>query len=120
MQTPPAAPQKSGNQVLWIVLSVVAVCGCAGVVVLAAVMFPVFEQAKIAALRTSSLSNLKQIGTGTMIYCADYDERLPLGPDWMDALVPYTKTEAIYHAPRQGQPRGNSYGYAFREELKGK
>lgn len=113
-------PQKSGNQILWIVLAVVAVCGCAGVAVLAAILFPVFEQAKIAALRTTSLSNLKQLGTGTMMYSIDYDDRLPLGPEWMDAVLPYVKSEERYHAPRQGQPQAREYGYAFREELGGK
>jgi prepilin-type N-terminal cleavage/methylation domain-containing protein len=44
------------------------------IAILAAILFPVFAQAKEAAKKTSCLSNLKQIGTGVNIYLADYDD----------------------------------------------
>ena len=46
------------------------------IAILAAILFPVFAQAKFAAKRTASLSNLKQIGTATMIYVNDSDDVL--------------------------------------------
>jgi prepilin-type N-terminal cleavage/methylation domain-containing protein len=46
------------------------------IAILAAILFPVFAQAKFAAKRTASLSNLKQIGTATMIYTNDSDDVL--------------------------------------------
>jgi prepilin-type N-terminal cleavage/methylation domain-containing protein/prepilin-type processing-associated H-X9-DG protein len=46
------------------------------IAILAAILFPVFAQAKEAAKRTADLSNLKQIGTATMIYVNDYDDAL--------------------------------------------
>ena len=46
------------------------------IAILAAILFPVFAQAKYAAKRTQSLSNLKQIGTATMIYVNDSDDVL--------------------------------------------
>lgn len=47
------------------------------IAILAAILFPVFAQAKLAAKKTSDLSNLKQIGTSLYIYVNDYDDVLP-------------------------------------------
>lgn len=44
------------------------------IAILAAILFPVFAQAKVAAKKTSSLSNLKQIGTAFVLYIGDYDD----------------------------------------------
>ncbi len=48
------------------------------IAILAAILFPVFAQAKVAAKKTQSLSNLKNIGTATQIYMGDYDDIWPL------------------------------------------
>jgi prepilin-type N-terminal cleavage/methylation domain-containing protein len=47
------------------------------IAILAAILFPVFAQAKEAAKKTASLSNAKQTGTAMMIYTADYDDGMP-------------------------------------------
>lgn len=47
------------------------------IAILAAILFPVFAQAKEAAKKTQSLSNVKQTGTAFNIYTADYDDNLP-------------------------------------------
>lgn len=44
------------------------------IAILAAILFPVFAQAKAAAKKSSCLSNSKQIGTATMMYLQDYDD----------------------------------------------
>ncbi len=44
------------------------------IAILAAILFPVFAKAREKARQTSCLSNLRQIGTATMMYCDDYDE----------------------------------------------
>jgi prepilin-type N-terminal cleavage/methylation domain-containing protein len=49
------------------------------IAILAAILFPVFAQAKEAAKKTADLSNVKQLGTATAIYLADYDDTCPLG-----------------------------------------
>jgi prepilin-type N-terminal cleavage/methylation domain-containing protein/prepilin-type processing-associated H-X9-DG protein len=49
------------------------------IAILAAILFPVFAQAKEAAKRTSCLSNLKQIGLGTVMYSADFDDEIVAG-----------------------------------------
>jgi len=46
------------------------------VAILAAILFPVFAQAKEAAKKTQSLSNLKQIGLAWLMYNADYEDTL--------------------------------------------
>jgi prepilin-type N-terminal cleavage/methylation domain-containing protein/prepilin-type processing-associated H-X9-DG protein len=52
------------------------------IAILAAILFPVFSQAKEAAKKTSCLNNLKQIGLASMMYATDYD----------DFIVPYQTT----------------------------
>src|SRR5438552_9807604 len=47
------------------------------IAILAAILFPVFAQARHAARKSVGLSNLKQLGLGTMMYVQDYDERFP-------------------------------------------
>ncbi len=68
------------------------------IAILAAILFPVFAQAREKARSISCLSNLKQIGTGTMMYVQDYDETFPLcwgnvAPvgTWFEAVNPYIK-----------------------------
>ncbi len=47
------------------------------IAILAAILFPVFAQAREKARAASCLSNMKQIGSGLMQYTQDYDEMLP-------------------------------------------
>jgi prepilin-type N-terminal cleavage/methylation domain-containing protein len=49
------------------------------IAILAAILFPVFAQAKVAAKKTAALSNIKQQGTATAVYLADYDDVYPTG-----------------------------------------
>jgi prepilin-type N-terminal cleavage/methylation domain-containing protein/prepilin-type processing-associated H-X9-DG protein len=44
------------------------------IAILAAILFPVFAQAKESAKRASSISNLKQINTGILMYLTDFDD----------------------------------------------
>jgi prepilin-type N-terminal cleavage/methylation domain-containing protein/prepilin-type processing-associated H-X9-DG protein len=47
------------------------------IAILAAILFPVFAQAREKARQTSCLSNTKQLGTAMMMYVQDYDELYP-------------------------------------------
>ena len=47
------------------------------IAILAAILFPVFAQAKLAAKKTADLSNMKQTATGVAIYLNDYDDTFP-------------------------------------------
>src|SRR5579871_4424458 len=44
------------------------------IAILAAILFPVFAQAKEAAKKTACLSNTKQMGVATYLYLNDYDD----------------------------------------------
>ena len=45
------------------------------IAILAAILFPVFAQARGKARQTACLSNMKQIGMAVQMYAQDYDER---------------------------------------------
>jgi prepilin-type N-terminal cleavage/methylation domain-containing protein/prepilin-type processing-associated H-X9-DG protein len=47
------------------------------IAILAAILFPVFAKARAQARKIAGISNLKQLGTGTMMYVQDYDEKFP-------------------------------------------
>lgn len=47
------------------------------IAILAAILFPVFAQAKTAAKKTADLSNQKQLATAFQIYLSDYDDQMP-------------------------------------------
>jgi len=47
------------------------------IAILAAILFPVFAQAKTSAKKTAALSNQKQLGLGLLMYTADYDDTWP-------------------------------------------
>jgi prepilin-type N-terminal cleavage/methylation domain-containing protein/prepilin-type processing-associated H-X9-DG protein len=54
------------------------------IAILAAILFPVFAQAREKARAISCMSNTKQMGTALMMYAQDYDEGLPT---WDEALA---------------------------------
>jgi len=55
------------------------------IAILAAILFPVFAQAREKARQSTCLSNFKQLGTALMMYSDDYDETYPpmiIGRNW--------------------------------------
>ncbi len=48
------------------------------IAILAAILFPVFAQAKRASKSVACLSNAKQVGTTVKIYLNDYDDQMPI------------------------------------------
>jgi prepilin-type N-terminal cleavage/methylation domain-containing protein/prepilin-type processing-associated H-X9-DG protein len=74
------------------------------IAILAAILFPVFAQAKLAAKKTSDLSNVKQISLGFVLYANDNDDASMVqdhdaGFLWYDALQPYLKSSDIFRTP---------------------
>jgi prepilin-type N-terminal cleavage/methylation domain-containing protein/prepilin-type processing-associated H-X9-DG protein len=51
------------------------------IAILAAILFPVFAQAREKARQVSCLSNMRQIGMGFKMYAQDYEEQFPTGND---------------------------------------
>ena len=71
------------------------------IAILAAILFPVFAQAREKARQIACLSHAKQIGTATMMYTQDYDEMYP-SSHWGIYFVliqPYTKNEQLWQCP---------------------
>jgi prepilin-type N-terminal cleavage/methylation domain-containing protein len=54
------------------------------IAILAAILFPVFAQAKLSAKKTADLSSVKQLGTATQIYLGDSDDVYPVHSFWED------------------------------------
>ncbi len=76
------------------------------IAILAAILFPVFAQAKDAAKKSQGLSNVKQIGTGMHLYMGDYDDTTPTayiiggqGVDIYQHFQPYVKNMDIFFSP---------------------
>lgn len=92
--------------------NVLAVVG--GLSLGAAILFPVFAQAKMCSKCLSSLSNVKQLGLAELVYAGDNGERFTSRDLWMDAMDPYIKNPSIFHRP--GLPKG-AWGYAFNGSL---
>jgi prepilin-type N-terminal cleavage/methylation domain-containing protein/prepilin-type processing-associated H-X9-DG protein len=95
------------------------------IAILAAILFPVFAQAKAAAKKTACLSNSKQIGISLYMYLTDFDDALPMAnypnpgagytgpytqftwtdgpgvsqPVWADLLAAYAKNLQIFACP---------------------
>jgi prepilin-type N-terminal cleavage/methylation domain-containing protein len=95
------------------------------IAILAAILFPVFAQAKAAAKRSASLSNAKQITLGAIMYSSDNDDLFVLmqnGPttgfsatvgntdlrtkSWQELVQPYVKSAALMADPVRGDTLG--------------
>jgi len=71
--------QKSQGFTLIELLVVIAI-----IAILAAILFPVFAQARAKARQTVCINNLKQIGLASLMYAQDYDEVGPGGWAYAD------------------------------------
>ena len=106
---------------------------------LAAILFPVFAQAREKAREVTCISNLRQIGLGVRMYTQDYDETLPIfhmynfktagnpGPGEPghrgveDQILPYSRNKDIFRCPndnggpaqRAEVPTSESYHQAY-------
>jgi prepilin-type N-terminal cleavage/methylation domain-containing protein/prepilin-type processing-associated H-X9-DG protein len=79
------------------------------IAILAAILFPVFAQAREKARQITCVSNEKQMGLAILQYIQDYDEAYPMlqyipnattgAIDWTDAIYPYVKNGANTNGP---------------------
>jgi len=111
------------------------------IAILAAILFPVFAQAREKARSASCISNTKQSTLGVMQYVQDYDETFPLsnfsvnGTTWAGASVttpadvfghtpqrdcfwsnsinPYVKNFQIYRCPSAAKERSDVFGVSL-------
>ncbi len=100
------------------------------IAILAAILFPVFAQAREKARQTSCLSNMKQQGLALMMYVQDYDEHVCFNNDnnwyqypagsgywyintWMTLLEPYMKNYGLWICPSASTNTGLYAGYDY-------
>lgn len=79
------------------------------IAILAAILFPVFAQAREKARQTACVSNARQLSNALTMYVQDYDEQLFIGANgnpvgdpsriWTDAMYPYYKNRDILNCP---------------------
>jgi len=83
------------------------------IAILAAILFPVFAQAKDSAKRTADLSNARQIGLANKMYLADSDDVMPIFYAYNSSpppgrpghkgvellLLPYSKDQQVFKSP---------------------
>ena len=112
------------------------------IAILAAILFPVFAQAREKARQTVCVSNLKQLTTATIMYVQDYDESLPLAnysadggvtwssnstttptsvfgstpardAYWSNSTQPYMKNTQVLLCPSASRDRSDVYGVSL-------
>jgi prepilin-type N-terminal cleavage/methylation domain-containing protein len=95
--------------------------------IIAAILMPVFAQAREKARQTVCASNLKQIGTAILLYLQDYEHYVPstLGAiNWMEIqpgqtglIEPYLRSEGVRWCPSRRIPQAryaiNGWGSVF-------
>jgi prepilin-type N-terminal cleavage/methylation domain-containing protein len=107
------------------------------IAILAAILFPVFAEAKSSAKKTSSLSGIKQVVLGLNMYSADYDDYAvpeygygtPEQPDpylnhntWVGRVYPYVKNRSLFFDKALSEPQGEDFpdpfypGYTYKWE----
>jgi prepilin-type N-terminal cleavage/methylation domain-containing protein len=66
------------------------------IAILAAILFPVFAQARERARAAACLSNMKQIGQAVYMYIQDYDEMMPTFYLWYYPPANTTRAYGMY------------------------
>lgn len=95
------------------------------IAILAAILFPVFAQAREKARQSACLSNQKQLATGILMYSQDYDEMLLMGfwktttgsgsasqtlCSWPAMVQPYIKNTQVFLCPSAPRDAGITPG----------
>jgi prepilin-type N-terminal cleavage/methylation domain-containing protein/prepilin-type processing-associated H-X9-DG protein len=115
-----ARQQHAGERAFTLIELLVVI---AIIAILAAILFPVFAQAREQARGSVSLSNFRQVGLAIRMYTSDYDETMPRFNEYnfvntsgkvipitdsthigiADDLQPYVKNHPIFHDPDDTQ-----------------
>jgi len=88
------------------------------IAILAAILFPVFAQAREGARKSSCLSNLNQLGKGVIMYTQDYDETFPMvyggyagiarSSEYL-LVYPYVKNVDVWRCPSAAPSDGGTW-----------
>ncbi len=126
---------NSSNKVRYAFTLIELLVVIAIIAILAAILFPVFAQARGKARQTTCASNIKQLSTGMLMYVQDYDETFPMtlfnnasassvtspwdatptsAPDarksfWSNAVQPYIKNWQVFSCPSATDERSDVF-----------
>ncbi len=87
-------------------------------IIMSAILFPVFAKAREKARQTSCCSNMKQLSMSLLMYSQDHNDKFPTGANWNQAIRPYMpKNNSILACPTTGCP---DPAYALSANVSGK
>lgn len=110
--------QKRNRIVIGVVLGAIG-CGCLvwlGVIT-AAILLPIFSQARAKAQQVQCISNQKAVALAMRQYIADFHDTFPPASQWTELVKPYLGADTILICPAA---RYLSCGYAFYQPLSGR
>lgn len=102
--------RKKKNAMIGVLVTTVIVLSLIGIA------WKPIQQAREKARQAKCYSNLREMGSGMMQYCQDFDECMPLAYNWTNAVFPYVKNEGIYQCPSR---EGLKIGYTYNRYLNG-
>ena len=112
--------QRRGGVTLIELLVVIAI-----IAILAAILFPVFAQAREKARASSCMSNNKQIALAFSMYKQDYDETYPVAIDnvsglwWEQLVTPYIKSSNVGGILTCPSASSRAYAYSMNWSMSG-
>ena len=97
------------------------------IAILAALLLPVFQKARVRAYRAQCTSNLRQIGLGMVLYAQDNEEKLMPGhllsvpnpvtgndtAGWAGASQPYVRNTGVFVCPTDRTPKVAAGGETY-------
>ncbi len=109
------SPGSKGMAVTGLVTSIIG-CIISPFIILSAILYPVFNEARNTAKQSACLSNTKQIGLAMRLYTDDNDGKMPMAVSWRTSLRPYVKADSVFTCINA---KTRDYSYAMNSALNG-